>query len=563
MVFKNIKGDNVKNKQREHGARGRRARPRIAGGMLGLSAALYCASGMAFDIDTGNADLKLNWDNTLKYMAMERLKKPAAALTADPNQDDGDRNFKRGLVSSRVDWLSELDATYGEVGMRLSGAAWYDSLYNRSNQHDAPTSNALSVGANEFPDATARLHGRKGELLDAFVFGKFALADMPATVRLGKHTLVYGETLFFGANGIAAAQGPVDAIKLFSVPNSQFKELLMPVNQLSGQLQIDTSWSVGGYYQLDWRRSRVPAAGSYFSTLDFLDAGGERVFVAPGASFNRGADVRAGDHGQGGLQARFRPRGSDVEYGFYAARYNDKTPQIYLTPGAGFNPATGQVGQYRLVFPEGIKTAGASFSTLIGDANVAGELSYRDHMPLVSDAQIDPSGAADNDARALYAIGKSAHLNLSAIYAIGKSAMFDNAVLTAELGMNRLLGVTRNRSALDPNTARDAWGARMIFEPNYYQVAPGVDLAVPIGLGYNFGGNSAVVGAFNGGPDKGGDLSIGVKGSYLGATKFALNYNHYLGSGKTTLDAARGNQFNFGQPLKDRDYLSLSLQYAF
>lgn len=553
----------MNDQQREQGARTRRARPRIAGGLLGLSAALYCASGMALDIDTGNADLKLNWDNTFKYMAMERLKSPAAALTADANQDDGDRNFKRGLVSNRVDWLTELDVAYSNLGMRLSGAAWYDGLYNRSNNHDAPTANAASVGANEFPDATARLHGRKGELLDAFVFGKFALADMPATLRLGKHTLVYGETLFFGANGIAAAQGPVDVIKLYSVPNSQFKELLMPVNQLSGQLQLNSSWSVGGYYQLDWKRTRIPAAGSYFSTLDFMDVGGERIFVGPGMSFNRGADVQASEHGQGGLQARFRPQGSDVEYGFYAARYHDKTPQLYLTPGAGFNPATGQVGQYRLVYPEGIKTLGASFSTLIGDANIAGELSYRDNMPLVSNAQIDPTGTADNGARALYAIGKSAHLNLSAIYGLGKSAVFDNAILTAELGMNRLLSVTRNPGALDPNTARDAWGARMIFEPNYYQVAAGLDLAVPIGLGYNFGGNSAVVGAFNGGPDKGGDLSIGVKGTYLGTTKFALNYTRFLGSAKTTLDPARGNQFNFGQALKDRDYLSLSLQHSF
>jgi len=37
-------------------------------------------------------------------------------------------------------------------------------------------------------------------------------------VRLGKHALVYGESLFFGDNGIARAQGPMNVQKLFVFP---------------------------------------------------------------------------------------------------------------------------------------------------------------------------------------------------------------------------------------------------------------------------------------------------------------------------------------------------------
>jgi hypothetical protein len=326
---------------------------------------------------------------------------------------------------------------------------------------------------------------------------------------------------------------------------------------------MNSNWSMGGYYQFDWKRTRLPGAGSYFSSLDMLDAGGERFFVGPGPAFFRANDIEAKDSGQGGVQLRFRPSGSDLEYGFYAARYHDKTPQLYATPGAGFNPLTGQVGQLRLVFPEAVKTAGVSASTVLGDANVAAELSYRTNMPLVSNLQIDPTGTADNAGRALYAVGKSAQLNLSAIYALGQSSMFDNAIFTAEIGFNRLMSITRNPSALDPNTTRNAWGLRMIFEPNYYQVLPGLDLAVPIGIGYNGAGNSAVVGAFNGGVDDGGDLSIGLRGTYLGNTKIGLNYTRFLGTAKTTLDPAKGYQFSFGQALKDRDYISLSVQAAF
>ncbi len=101
-------------------------------------------------IATGNPDLKLNWDNTFKYTSLFRLANPDSALTADVNQDDGDRNFSRGLVSNRVDFFSEADLTFKDnFGMRASVAAWYDSVYNQKNDNESPaTANQLSVASN-------------------------------------------------------------------------------------------------------------------------------------------------------------------------------------------------------------------------------------------------------------------------------------------------------------------------------------------------------------------------------------------------------------------------------
>lgn len=511
---------------------------------------------LAMEIESGNTDLKIRWDNNLKYSNMFRLRDPSSRLISEPNQDDGNRNFSKGLVSNRLDVLSELDLIYKDYGMRVSGAAWADSAYAGRTDNDSPlTANSTSVDYQHFTQATQRLHGRRAEILDAFVFGRFNANGMPLTLRAGKHTLVYGETLFFGANGIAAAQGPVDAVKALSVPNTQFKELLMPVQQLSGQLQINSQWTVGAYYQLDWKRTRLPAAGSYFSTLDFMADGAESLIMGPGVAFQRLGDIGAKDRGQGGIQLRYRPTGAETEFGFYAAQYHDKTPQIYVLP---------TLGGFRWVYPEGIRTYGASFSTVLADVNVAGELSYRDNMPLVSDGQVDMTGSANNHGNALYAIGRTAHANLSAIYAWPSSAYFDNATITAEIGWNRLLKITHNPGALDPNTTRDAWGLRMIFEPNYYQVLPGFDVSVPVGIGFNPAGKSSVVGAFNGGASHGGDLSVGVKGEYLKNTRLSLNYTHFFGAAKTVLNpGATGYTFNFGQALQDRDYLSFSLQYSF
>ena len=202
-----------------------------------VSIFLVSAAG-AFELKTDNPDLTARWDNTVKYSAAQRVKGASAAITADTNLDDGDRNFGKRLISNRVDLLSEFDVAYKNVGARLSGAAWYDAVYSRSNSNgSSATANSFSVSNDQFTDATRALHGRKAEILDAFVFAKGDLGDGKlANVRVGKHTLLYGESLFFGSNGISGGQGPFDVVKLLSVPNTQFKELAMPVEQVSGQI---------------------------------------------------------------------------------------------------------------------------------------------------------------------------------------------------------------------------------------------------------------------------------------------------------------------------------------
>ena len=81
----------------------------------------------AFEIDTGTP-VQVRWDNTIKYSAARRVANPSPALLANINGDDGDRNFNTGFISNRLDLLSELDVIYKSMGMRVSGAAWYDTL---------------------------------------------------------------------------------------------------------------------------------------------------------------------------------------------------------------------------------------------------------------------------------------------------------------------------------------------------------------------------------------------------------------------------------------------------
>src|SRR3546814_18308220 len=115
------------------------------------------------------------------------------------------------------------------------------------------------------------------------------------------------------------------------------------------------------------------------------------------------------------------------------------------------------------------------------------------------------TGAEYNNSNSLYATGNSAHAQLSIIQVFDGSPLWESANLIGEVAWNRRTAITKNAAALDPNTTRDAWGFRAVFEPAYYQVLPGLDVTVPIGFGYNPKGRSSVVGNFNGGVDKGGD----------------------------------------------------------
>ena len=524
----------------------------------------------AFEFDTGNPDLKVLWDNTLKYSTAWRLKDPSPKLTTQPfatfpNLDDGDRNFRKGMISNRLDLLTELDVMYKGFGARVSGAAWYDSVYNHTNDNDSSsTANNVSVPYNHFNAAVEKQHGRKAELLDAFVFGKFDLGESKATFRAGKHTLLWGESLFFGANGIAGGQAPIDVVKAATVPNTQFKELMRPIEQLSGQVQINPDLSIGGYYHLRWQRTLLPGTGSFPSFVDFVGEGSERLIVGtPGGPFTgapaffRGDDIKARDSGQGGVQARFRV--GQMDYGLYAIRFHDTTPQLYLRPQAVPNFVTGQVGQFIHVYPENISAYAASATTTIGNVNFAAEVSVRRNTPLDSDAQLDVTGSGNNNSNPLYAVGNSAHAQMSWLASLGPSFISKEADFVGEIAWNRRTSITKNAAALNPNATRDATNIRMIYEPKYRQVWPGVDLSVPLGLGYGLSGNSSVVGSFNG--KRVGDLSIGLAGSYLDAWRFGLNYTHYFGP-EGTFIGADGHR-SFLQSSADRDFISLSLRRTF
>jgi hypothetical protein len=547
-----------------------RSVPRWGAIALAVGAALPAR---AFEIETGDTELKLRWDNTVKYSTAARLDQRSPGLSQsvfgptgvvganNSNQDDGDNNFSRGIVSNRLDLLSEFDASWRGHGMRLSGAAWYDAYYNRGNQNTTRTAN--HVPSNEFPDETREVMGRKAELLDAFVYARVPLGERAAGLRLGRHTLLWGESLVFGANGIAGGMAPLDLVKLQSVPNSTFKEIARPTGKLSAQLPLTDDLTLGAYVGYEWQKTRLMPVGAYLSTSDSLGPGAERINAGPTGTFVRQDDLDARDSGQYGLQLRWNAEAIDTQFGLYAIRYHATGPSNIWTTLSGA-PPTLRASSYRWVYAEDIQAYGLSFAKSVDAWSLAGEVSLRRNAPLSSSGQsvipaIGVGTAYDNRDNPGYAVGQTLHAQFSWIASLGPSFVSDEASFVGEIAWNRRQKVTKNEPMLNPNADRSATALRAVYSPTYRQVLPGLDLTPSAGIGYAWGKSSAVGPAF--GVDKGGDVNLGLRGVYLGVWNVSLNYVSYLGPEGPTLDNANNAQFK--QALKDRDFVSFSLGTTF
>ncbi len=89
-------------------------------------AALFAANANAFEITTGDPDLQVRWDNTVRYNLGVRAQSQDSKILGNTNNDDGDRNFaNHSIVTNRLDVLSEFDFVYKRMtGFRVSAAGW-------------------------------------------------------------------------------------------------------------------------------------------------------------------------------------------------------------------------------------------------------------------------------------------------------------------------------------------------------------------------------------------------------------------------------------------------------
>jgi hypothetical protein len=459
-------------------------RPRIRRHVLSVAAAAVCAglsgNASAIEIDTGNEDVQLRFDNTIRYNLGRRVESQDPAILGNLNADDGDRNFaKNSTVTNRIDLLSEFDVVYQKrFGGRVSASGWYDQAYSGSlDNTSVATSNHLVNGAPALglPDYTKRFYkGPSGELLDAFVFGSFDLGNVPVSVRLGRHTVFWGETLQNTAHGVNYGQAPIDGAKAVAVPGIEVKEVFRPLTQISGTVQASPELAFAAQYFLDWEASRAPESGSYLGLNDALLSGGESLYLQPGVRATRGANIDPKKRGDWGIAARWSPQWLDGTAGLYLRNFSDKSP-------AGVILKSTAPREYFLNYAGDIDMLGFSLAKQLAGVSVGMDLNFRRNMPLVSDTVAVTSAAAlPAPGETLAARGNTIHATLNGIGSIPSTPVFDSASWSAELAWNHWSKVTQGENvfkgraaytALD-RVSKDFVGIALGLTPSWFQVFP-------------------------------------------------------------------------------------------
>ena len=386
----------------------------------------------AIEFDDG--ELWGSIDTTLSHGLTFRVQKRDEDLADNTNSNDGNLNYKRGLVSNTSKFTIDLDINTSTFGAFLRTTGFLDF----ENQYGSRERTPLS-------EAAKKAVGRNVELLDAYITTAYDIGDVPVDLRLGKHVLNWGESTFI-PNGINAINH-YDVSKL-RLPGSELREALLPVSMVSASASPTANLSVEAFYQLDWEETKIDPVGSYFSSTDYAGPGARKAVITqvtdllqllPGAcprgadlgcglspetfdpdfaSVLRGPDLIPPDSGQWGIAARFLAEDLNLtEFGFYFMNYHSRLPVISARQGpveginAGLaaanaitaNPpqlppgvtieqvasgvainAYGKSATYSLEYPADIRLFGASFNTVLGASGWAlqGEYSLRQNAPL-------------------------------------------------------------------------------------------------------------------------------------------------------------------------------------
>ena len=454
-------------------------------------AASFDAQAVSFTV----GDIEGTFDSSLSIGASWSTQSPSQKLIGSANGghgfsqtgDDGRLNFEKGETFSKIfKGIHDLELKYNNFGVFTRAKYWYDFQLQDENQDFKNVSNN---GRQE----AAKSSGI--ELLDAFGYYNYQIADKPGSVRLGKQVVSWGESTFIG-NSINSIN-PID-VSAFRRPGAEIKEGLIPVNMLFVSQGLTDKLSVEAFYQLGWDNTIVDNCGTFFSGTDvvakgcrdnfaILDANTVNALNQPatkaalanlgvnvtpeGLIVPRSSDNEPRDSGQWGMALRWL--GDDTEYGAYAMNYHSRTPYVSVQNAsrgdiatALSNPALAQPillgrGSYFVDYPEDIRLYGLSFATTLPEGTAwSGEVSYRPNMPLQLNPVDVTSMLASSVATAAATGGAAAALNEAGVISTGYvrkevtqvqttfTHFFDQVMgadrltLVGEVGMDNIAGIS-------------------------------------------------------------------------------------------------------------------------
>ncbi|WP_160109599.1 DUF1302 domain-containing protein [Pseudomonas izuensis] len=377
-------------------------------------------AGPAFGVSFNVGEIEGQFDSSLSIGASWSTEQPNKNLIGVNNggrglsqtSDDGHLNFKSGETFSKIfKGIHDLELKYGDTGVFVRGKYWYDfELKDESRPFKDISDDGRKEGAKS----------AGSELLDAFVYHNYSIADLPGSVRLGKQVVSWGESTFIGG-GINSIN-PID-VSAFRRPGAEIKEGLIPVNMFYISQSLTDNLSADAFYQLEWDQTVVDNCGTFFSQPDIIADGCNNnlrvlnsrstipaaalpTLTALGVDANnegvlvrRGPDRDARDSGQWGASFKYMFDPLDTEFGAYFMNYHSRAP-IFSATGASqatFARVAALPAQLRALaplivagnssyfveYPEDIRLYGLSFSTTLPTGTAwSGEVSYRPNAPV-------------------------------------------------------------------------------------------------------------------------------------------------------------------------------------
>lgn len=373
-------------------------------------------AGPAFGVSFNVGEIEGQFDSSLSLGMSVSTQQPNKNLIGINNgghglsqtSDDGHLNFKSGQAFSKIfKGIHDLELKYGDTGVFVRGKYWYDfALQNEDLEFKNVSNNGRQEGAKS----------SGGEILDAFVYHNYSIADEPGSVRLGKQVVSWGESTFIGG-GINSIN-PID-VSAFRRPGAEIKEGLIPVNMFYVSQSITENLSAEGFYQLQWKQTVVDNCGTFFSQPDVIADGCDNNLAVlrtqnqlntsltaarlpaslRGATFNtlaangvtwgnpdegvivrRGADRDARDSGQFGVSLKYMFEPLDTEFGGYFMNYHSRAP-IFSGKGAPASAYSG-AGLVRSLAGSGVPVGVATgLAPTLLPLVVAGNSSYYVEYP--------------------------------------------------------------------------------------------------------------------------------------------------------------------------------------
>ena len=259
---------------------------RIVAGAVALGSLLHALSVPA--IEFGEGEVRGSLDTTISHGATWRVgarDEGRARSFLSANDNDGNLNYDRGIVSNTSKFTADLDLDYRNFGAFVRATGFFD-FENEDGERDRTP---LSSEARD-------LLGHEFDVLDAYLSGAFSAGDTAIDVRAGRHVLNWGESTFI-QNGVNAFNR-FDLTRL-RLPGSELREALAPTSMASLSIAPTYALSVEGFYQFDWEETVLDPVGSYFSISDYIGAGAREAVLTDSA-----------------FEALLGPFGSDVDRGF-------------------------------------------------------------------------------------------------------------------------------------------------------------------------------------------------------------------------------------------------------